>query len=643
MADDGKPDPPILHIRRRRRQILRRFPSALSKHFFALFRSPSSGVHVGTPPSANEVARPKAGCSTELLWDKVRADPSDFNSWTALIGAAERTEDVRKIRAVYDAFLAEFPLCYGYWKKYADHEAKLAGVDGVEAIYERATAAFPYSVDLWTHRASHAISLRRDADEVRTLFENGLAYAGTDWNARALWDRYIDFEQHSGCGSPMHVSRLYARVLQVPLRELDHYWTGFQTFIADRSPSAVIPAEELTAIEAAVGTFGVASTSSRGGDGAEEAAAAAALAAATTAPGGDPRILKFKESRGETYRSTASVRATREPFERNVKRPYFHVRPLDDAQLANWEVYLDNEEISGDVASVTRLYERCLVSCASYPEFWLRYARWQASEKGQGVDAARAALQRAARVFCKRHVDTHLALARFEEDHGDADAARACYATVADDVAPGLIRCIVQRANFERRCGNTAAARGVYEAAMQTEKSKEGAGSKIYGVLACKYAEMLHEAGGDVDGARAVYERGVDASDGGNAAVWEGWINFERSVGEPSAALGEVAKVVERCCDGPDAAKRLPAHERERFSSMYVEYADLIGSSEALAAAERAHLTRFPRGSLAGGGFRNLKRSVSSAGLGVADVAAKAAKDSAAHAAYYAQYYAQYQ
>jgi hypothetical protein len=161
--------------------------------------------------------------------------------------------------------------------------------------------------------------------------------------------------------------------------------------------------------------------------------------------------------------------------------------------------------------------------------------------------------------------------------------------------------------------------------------------------LACKYAEMLHEAGGDVDGARAVYERGVDASDGGNAAVWEGWINFERSVGEPSAALGEVAKVVERCCDGPDAAKRLPAHERERFSSMYVEYADLIGSSEALAAAERAHLTRFPRGSLAGGGFRNLKRSVSSAGLGVADVAAKAAKDSAAHAAYYAQYYAQYQ
>tara|TARA_Y100000746_G_scaffold217727_1_gene213708 strand:+ start:638 stop:1006 length:369 start_codon:yes stop_codon:yes gene_type:complete len=122
--------------------------------------------------------------------------------------------------------------------------------------------------------------------------------------------------------------------------------------------------------------------------------------------------------------------------------------------------------------------------------------------------------------------------------------------------------------------------------------------------------------------------------------VWEGWINFERSVGEPSVALGEVAKVVERCCDGPDAAKRLPAHERERFSSMYVEYADLLGSSEALAAAERAHLGRFPRGSLAGGGR---KRSAATAGFGVADVAAKAAKDSAAHAAYYAQYCAQYQ
>ena len=65
---------------------------------------------------------------------------------------------------------------------------------------------------------------------------------------------------------------------------------------------------------------------------------------------------------------------------------------------------------------------------------------------------------------------------------------------------------------------------------------------------------------------------GVDASDGGNAAVWEGWINFERSVGEPSAALGEVAKVVERCCDGRDAA------ERERVAGWFWYRASMVVS-----------------------------------------------------------------
>ena len=225
------------------------------------------------------------------------------------------------------------------------------------------------------------------------------------------------------------------------------------------------------------------------------------------------------------------MRATREPFEQRVKRPYFHVKPLDDAQLANWDTYLDNEERAGDVSSVTRLYERCLVPCASYSRFWLRYARWQASDAGQGVAAARAALQRAANVFCKRDVEVHFALARFEEVVGDVDAARAAYAHVADDVAPGLLRCVVERANLERRAGDVDAAKDTYERAMQVEKSREGAGSKAYGVLACKYAAMLHEACGDVEGARAVYERAAEVGDGANALVWDGWLNFERSVG----------------------------------------------------------------------------------------------------------------
>jgi pre-mRNA-processing factor 39 len=50
-------------------------------------------------------------------------------------------------------------------------------------------------------------------------------------------------------------------------------------------------------------------------------------------------------------------------FESMVKRSYFHIKPLDDAQKSNWTKYLDWEEEHGDLARIYALYERCLVPC----------------------------------------------------------------------------------------------------------------------------------------------------------------------------------------------------------------------------------------------------------------------------------------
>lgn len=75
--------------------------------------------------------------------------------------------NILKIRKVYDAFLAEFPLCYGYWKKYADHEANLGSVDKVVEVYERAIQGVTYSVEIWLHYCMFAISTYGDPDTVR--------------------------------------------------------------------------------------------------------------------------------------------------------------------------------------------------------------------------------------------------------------------------------------------------------------------------------------------------------------------------------------------------------------------------------------------------------------------------------------------
>jgi len=55
-----------------------------------------------------------------------------------------------------------------------------------------------------------------------------------------------------------------------------------------------------------------------------------------------------------------------------IKRPYFHVKPLERCQLKNWKEYLDFEIEQGDQERIIILFERCLIACALYEEFWIK-------------------------------------------------------------------------------------------------------------------------------------------------------------------------------------------------------------------------------------------------------------------------------
>lgn len=72
-----------------------------------------------------------------------------------------------RLRETYDAFLAVFPLCYGYWQKYADAEARHGDETRVEAVYERGVAAIPNSADLWAHYCQWKQSAAAAPDDMR--------------------------------------------------------------------------------------------------------------------------------------------------------------------------------------------------------------------------------------------------------------------------------------------------------------------------------------------------------------------------------------------------------------------------------------------------------------------------------------------
>lgn len=70
------------------------------------------------------------------------------------------------------------------------------------------------------------------------------------------------------------------------------------------------------------------------------------------------------------YKKTQEGTNKRWVYEAEIKRPYFHVKPLDRPQLQNWSKYLDFEESLNEIPRIRALYERCLVPCVNIIEFF---------------------------------------------------------------------------------------------------------------------------------------------------------------------------------------------------------------------------------------------------------------------------------
>lgn len=66
----------------------------------------------------------------------------------------------------------------------------------------------------------------------------------------------------------------------------------------------------------------------------------------------DEEVVSIRDraisARRKVHKLTVSAVTARWSFEEGIKRPYFHVKPLERAQLKNWKDYLDFEIEKGD-------------------------------------------------------------------------------------------------------------------------------------------------------------------------------------------------------------------------------------------------------------------------------------------------------
>ncbi|KAI4978808.1 hypothetical protein ZWY2020_015561 [Hordeum vulgare] len=523
-------------------------------------------------PMVPEQAYEDAMASAEeaRLWGVVTADCLDFDAWTALIEETERIAEsnIVKIRKVYDAFLAEFPLCFGYWKKYADHEGRLDGVNKVFEVYERAVLAVTYSVDIWCNYCQFAISTYNDPDVIRRLFDRGLAYVGTDYRSNTLWDEYIKYEESLQAWN--HLAAVYTRILEHPIQQLDRYFNCLKELTATRSLSEILTAEEtsmycLTVENSAPVIDGEAHPND------VEKTAEPEVSSSTEAED----KAKYVSIREELYKKAKEYESKIISFEQAIRRPYFHVKPLDKPELENWHSYLDFIEREEDINK------------------YLDEASFKQTE-------------------------IHLFSARFKELNGDTDGARAEYQHLHSLLYPGLLEAIVKHANMEHRLvslhqtktalvsffvfvqiftdlislqGDKESACLVYEKAIAAEKEKEQ--SQFLPMLLIQYSRFLYMIC-DLEKAREV-SGGLHGLVNMTKPVLEAVI-FLESIFQSEKRIDLLESLVEKFLTTEQTQGELASlNDKEELSSIYLEFLDTFGDIQLIKKATTRHTILFSR------------------------------------------------
>ncbi|XP_053576082.1 uncharacterized protein LOC128665868 isoform X2 [Bombina bombina] len=402
--------------------------------------------------SDNAIEEPDLPADFNVHWKAIVADPFSFDVWVKLLDYVEKTNHLMSCRKAYSVFLSLYPYCFGYWKKYANLELQFKNKEQAEEVFNQGLQSIPISVDLWIHYINYQrehldMTLPESVEKLRKLFKSSVANAGMEYRSDKLWNMYIDWETEQK--NFKDLIAIYDQIFRTPTQLYRQHLDRFKQFITLHCPKDFLSIEEFKWVRSSI-------VSEENDQIAAEDSPSDDMESMD--PLTDEERKKIQDQiftiREQLFLQNETEVKKRYNFEEKIDRPYFHVAPLERAQLQNWRKYLEFEMSQGKHERIVMLFERCLVACAQYEEFWLAYIRYMES---YSVDAARSIFQRACQTHLPQKPSIHLHWAAFEEKHGCLESARSVLSTL-EEVVPGLALVRLRRASLERRGGNLAEA-----------------------------------------------------------------------------------------------------------------------------------------------------------------------------------------
>lgn len=381
------------------------------------------------------------------------------------------------------------------------------------------------------------------------LFERGADCVGLDFLAHPFWDKYLEFEER--LEAQQQIFAILGRIIHVPMHQYARYFERFRALAASRPVAELAPSNMVAQFRSEVGS---------GKSDAE-----------------NDRDLRARVDQYylDIFQKTQEETTKRWTYEQEIKRPYFHVTELDEAQLTNWRKYLDFEESEGDYTRTVFLYERCLVAAAYYEEFWLRYTRWMLTIRNK-EEEVRNIYQRASCIYCPIALPTiRLHYALYEEMQDRVDVARAIHEAMLIAM-PGHIQTITSLANLERRHAGLDAAVNVYREHIDSQS--HGTDNAAKGALVAEWARLLWKSKGQPDEARQVYQKNaqhyLDVR-----SFWSSWLLFELE--QPVAGSETQNERIQQTWSDVRNTSRLDADAVKELSVYYMNYLMERGGSGA--------------------------------------------------------------
>lgn len=278
----------------------------------------------------------------------------------------------------------------------------------------------------------------------------------------------------------------------------------------------------------------------------------------------------------EIFTATQNEVSKRWTWESENKRPYFHVTELEHSQLQNWRKYLDFEEAEGDFNRIVCLYERCLVTCAFYDEFWFRYARWMSAQPGK-VEEVRSIYIRAATMFVPvSRPGIRLQWAYFEESCGRVDIALDIHEAILLRV-PDCVEVIVSWANLQRRQNGIEAATQVFKDHIEAPTVDLYAKAE----LVADWAMLLWRAKGSAEEARATFVKNVQWY-ADSRSFWEKWFQLEMEQATVAGNGGDKTGKVRHVFNELRSRSRLSASIKRELSQRYLDLLIHQGTKNAM-------------------------------------------------------------